>query len=136
MRKAAMLVLPSVRTSTGRVEGLGHGPAGGGGDRRAGGRLNIGGIPEGIDDGRNRVLGTGEGRDTLARRMAEVTRRSNLADEMGARARASSRNASTFGGKPNCLKDSTTASFRPARSGWTGGQSAIVVAHPDDECLW
>jgi colanic acid/amylovoran biosynthesis glycosyltransferase len=88
MRKAAMLVLPSVRTSTGRVEGLGMVllEAAATGVPAIG--SNIGGIPEGIDDGRTGFLTPEKDVDALARRMADLFDDPALRREMGARARA------------------------------------------------
>jgi glycosyltransferase involved in cell wall biosynthesis len=88
MRKAAMLVLPSVRTATGRVEGLGMVllEAAATGVPAVG--SNIGGIPEGILDGRTGFLAPEKDVDALARRMADLLDDTALRHEMGARARA------------------------------------------------
>ncbi len=87
MRKAAMLVLPSVRTATGRVEGLGMVllEAAATGVPAVG--SNIGGIPEGIDDGRTGFLVPEKDVDALARRMSALLDDPGLRREMGARAR-------------------------------------------------
>jgi colanic acid/amylovoran biosynthesis glycosyltransferase len=88
MRKAAMLVLPSIRTSTGRVEGLGMVllEAAATGVPAIG--SSIGGIPEGIDDGLTGFLAPEKDVDALARRMGELLDNPALRREMGARARA------------------------------------------------
>jgi colanic acid/amylovoran biosynthesis glycosyltransferase len=87
MRKAAMLVLPSVRTSTGRVEGLGMVllEAAATGVPAIG--SSIGGIPEGIDDGRTGFLAPERDVEALARRMGDLLDDPALRHEMGARAR-------------------------------------------------
>ena len=88
MRKAAMLVLPSVRTSTGRVEGLGMVllEAAATGVPAIG--SHIGGIPEGIDDGRTGFLAPEKDVDALAHRMDDLLDDPAWRHEMGARARA------------------------------------------------
>ncbi len=88
MRKAAMLVLPSVRTSTGRVEGLGMVllEAAATGVPAVGSR--IGGIPEGIIDGQTGFLVPEKDPEALARRMADLLDDPELRLSMGARARA------------------------------------------------
>ncbi len=88
MRKAAILALPSVRTSTGRVEGLGMVllEAAATGVPAVG--SDIGGIPEGIDDGRTGFLAPEKDVDALARRMAELLDNPAMRHEMGVRARA------------------------------------------------
>ena len=88
MRKAAMLVLPSIRTSTGRVEGLGMVllEAAATGVPAIG--SDIGGIPEGIADGRTGFLAPEKDVERLARRMADLLDNPTLRHEMGARARA------------------------------------------------
>jgi colanic acid/amylovoran biosynthesis glycosyltransferase len=72
MRKAAMLVLPGVRTATGREEGLGMVllEAGATGVPTVGSR--VGGIPECIVDGKTGFLVEERDEETLARRMAEL----------------------------------------------------------------
>ena len=88
MRKAAMLVLPSVRTSTGRVEGLGMVllEAAAAGVPAVGSR--IGGIPEGIVDGQTGFLVPEKDPEALARRMADLLDDPAMRLGMGARARA------------------------------------------------
>lgn len=72
MRKAAMFVLPSVRTRTGRSEGLGMAllEAAASGVPMVGTRH--GGIPEVIVDGQTGCLATERDSDELAARMAEL----------------------------------------------------------------
>jgi colanic acid/amylovoran biosynthesis glycosyltransferase len=88
MRKAAMLVLPSVRTSTGRVEGLGMVllEAAATGVPAIGSR--IGGIPEGIADGQTGFLVPEKDPEALAQRLAELLDDRVLRLRMGAQARA------------------------------------------------
>jgi colanic acid/amylovoran biosynthesis glycosyltransferase len=87
MRKAAMLVLPSVRTSTGRVEGLGMVllEAAATGVPAVGSR--IGGIPEGIAGGQTGFLVPEKDPEALAQRMADLLDDSALRRVMGVRAR-------------------------------------------------
>jgi colanic acid/amylovoran biosynthesis glycosyltransferase len=87
MRKAAMLVLPSIRTLTGRVEGLGMvlAEAAATGVPAVGSR--IGGIPEGIADGETGFLVPEKDPEALARRMAELLDDPALRLRMGVRAR-------------------------------------------------
>jgi colanic acid/amylovoran biosynthesis glycosyltransferase len=91
MRKAAMLVLPSVRTSTGRVEGLGMVllEAAATGVPAVGSR--IGGIPEGIADGQTGFLVPEKDPEALAQRMSELLDDAALRLGMGARAPAFAR---------------------------------------------
>jgi glycosyltransferase involved in cell wall biosynthesis len=88
MRKAAMLVLPSVRTSTGRAEGLGMVllEAAATGVPAIGSR--IGGIPEGIADSQTGFLVPEKDPEALAQRMADLLADPALRLGMGARARA------------------------------------------------
>jgi len=88
MRRAAMLVLPSVRTSTGRVEGLGMVllEAAAAGVPVVGSR--IGGIPEGIVDRQTGFLVPEKDPAALARRMADLLDDPAMRLGMGARARA------------------------------------------------
>jgi len=88
MRKAAMLVLPSVRTSTGRVEGLGMVllEAAATGVPVIGSA--IGGIPEGIVDGQTGFLAPEKDVEALARRMADLLDNQALRHAIGAQARA------------------------------------------------
>lgn len=88
MRKAAMLVLPSVRTSTGRVEGLGMVllEAAATGVPLVGSR--IGGIPEAIVEGETGFLAPERDSDALARCLAELLADPELRRRMGAEARA------------------------------------------------
>ncbi len=88
MRKAQMLVLPSVRTSTGRVEGLGLVSL----EAAASGVPVIGtrqgGIPEGVIDGRTGFLVPERDAEALARRMIELLDDSTVRARMGAEGRA------------------------------------------------
>ena len=88
MRKAALLVLPSVRTITGRVEALGQVllEAAASGVPVIGSRE--GGIPESVIDGRTGFLVPARDPDALARRMIELLDDSTLRYRMGAAARA------------------------------------------------
>jgi colanic acid/amylovoran biosynthesis glycosyltransferase len=88
MRKAAMLVLPSVRTRTGRVEGLGMVllEAAATGVPVIGSR--IGGIPEGIAEGETGFLAPEKNPDALARRIGDLLDDPALRLAMGAKARA------------------------------------------------
>jgi glycosyltransferase involved in cell wall biosynthesis len=88
MRKAAMLVLPSVRTGTGRVEGLGMVllEAAACGVPAVGSR--IGGIPEGIADGQTGFLAPEKDPPALARAIADLLADPDLRHAMGERARA------------------------------------------------
>jgi glycosyltransferase involved in cell wall biosynthesis len=88
MRKAAMLVLPSVRTGTGRVEGLGMVllEAAACGVPAVGSR--IGGIPEGIADGDSGFLAPEKDPPALARAIGDLLADPALRLAMGARARA------------------------------------------------
>ncbi len=88
MRRAAMLVLPSIRTSTGRVEGLGMVllEAAATGVPAIG--SSVGGIPEGIADGQTGFLAPEKDVEALARRMAALLDDPGLRRTMGAQARA------------------------------------------------
>jgi colanic acid/amylovoran biosynthesis glycosyltransferase len=88
MRKAAMLVLPSVRTSTGRVEGLGMVmlEAAATGVPVVGSR--IGGIPEGVIDGETGLLAPERDTEALARCIVDLLDDPSARLRMGARARA------------------------------------------------
>ncbi|GGF47325.1 glucosyltransferase [Aliidongia dinghuensis] len=88
MRRAAMLALPSVRTRTGRVEGLGMVllEAAATGVPAVGSR--IGGIPEGIVDGETGFLAPERDAAALAGRMADLLDDRALRLGMGAAARA------------------------------------------------
>ena len=88
MRKAAVLVLPSVRTSTGREEGLGMVllEAAASGVPAIGSR--VGGIPEGIADGQTGFLVPERDPAALAERLAALLDDRNLRARMGAAARA------------------------------------------------
>ena len=82
-----MLVLPSVRTATGRVEGLGMVllEAAATGVPAVGSR--IGGIPEGIIDGQTGLLAPERDADALAARMGDLLDDRELRLRMGAAAR-------------------------------------------------
>ena len=88
MRKAAMLLLPSVRTATGRVEGLGMVML----EAAATGipviGSHVGGIPEAVIDGRTGFLVPERDVDILARRMDDLLADPAMRHCMGDRARA------------------------------------------------
>ncbi len=88
MRKASMLVLPSVRTITGRAEGFGMVllEAAASGVPVIGSRH--GGIPESVIDGRTGFLVPERDADALARRMIELLGDSAARHRMGAEGRA------------------------------------------------
>ena len=88
MRKAAMLLLPSVRTATGRVEGLGMVmlEAAATGVPVIGSR--VGGIPEAVIDGRTGFLVPERDDDILARRMGDLLADPAMRQRMGDQARA------------------------------------------------
>ena len=87
MRKAAMLVLPSIRTRTGRVEGLGMVLL----EAAATGvpvvASLVGGIPEGVLDGHTGFLVAERDAGALARSMATLLHSAELRHQMGAQAR-------------------------------------------------
>ncbi len=87
MRKAAILVVPSVRTMTGRVEGLGMVllEAAASGVPTIGSRQ--GGIPECVIDGRTGFLVPERDVDALARRMSELLDDTAVRHRMGAEGR-------------------------------------------------
>jgi glycosyltransferase involved in cell wall biosynthesis len=87
MRRAAMLVLPSVRTATGRVEGLGMVmlEAAASGVPGIGSRL--GGIPEGIADGETGFLVPERDPEALAKRINALLADPELRQRMGKAAR-------------------------------------------------
>ena len=88
MRKAAMLVLPGIRTATGREEGLGMVllEAAATGVPIIGSQ--VGGIPECIVDGKTGFLVPERDEETLARRMAELLEDPVRRHSMGAAGRA------------------------------------------------
>jgi colanic acid/amylovoran biosynthesis glycosyltransferase len=88
MRRAAMLVLPSVRTATGRVEGLGMVllEAAATGLPVIGSR--IGGIPEGVLDGETGFLVPERDAGALAARMGDLLHDPAMRLRLGAQARA------------------------------------------------
>jgi len=88
MRKAAMLVLPSVRAGDGRVEGLGMVllEAAATGVPTIGSR--IGGIPEGVIEGETGFLAPECDEQALAERMAALLDDRDLRVAMGTKARA------------------------------------------------
>jgi glycosyltransferase involved in cell wall biosynthesis len=88
MRKAAMLVLPGIRTATGREEGLGMVllEAAATGVPIIGSR--VGGIPECIVDGKTGFLVPERDEEALARRMAELLEDPARRQGMGAAGRA------------------------------------------------
>jgi glycosyltransferase involved in cell wall biosynthesis len=88
MRKAAMLVLPGVRTATGRVEGLGLAllEAAATGVPVVGSR--VGGIPECVVEGRTGFLVPERDEGALAGRMGELLDDPVMRHRMGAEGRA------------------------------------------------
>jgi colanic acid/amylovoran biosynthesis glycosyltransferase len=88
MRKAAMLVLPGIRTATGREEGLGMVllEAAATGVPIVGSR--VGGIPECMLEGKTGFLVPERDEDALARRMAELLEDPVRRHRMGAAGRA------------------------------------------------
>lgn len=88
MRKAAMLVLPGIRTATGREEGLGMVllEAAATGLPIVGSR--VGGIPECMLEGKTGFLVPERDEDALARRMAELLEDPVRRHQMGAAGRA------------------------------------------------
>ena len=88
MRRATMLVLPSVRTITGRVEGLGMVLL----EAAATGipvvASHIGGIPEGVLNGRTGFLVPERDSEALARRIGDLLSDPAMRIRMGAQARA------------------------------------------------
>ena len=87
MRRAAMLVLPSVRTATGRVEGLGMVllEAAATGVPVVGSR--VGGIPEGLAEGETGLLAPARDAEALGARMGELLDDPERRRRMGAAAR-------------------------------------------------
>jgi glycosyltransferase involved in cell wall biosynthesis len=87
MRKAAMLVLPSIRTRTGRVEGLGMVLL----EAAATGvpvvASSVGGIPEGVVDGHTGLLVAERDAGALARGMTMLLDNPGLRRQMGVQAR-------------------------------------------------
>jgi glycosyltransferase involved in cell wall biosynthesis len=88
MRKAAMLVLPGIRTATGREEGLGMVllEAAATGLPIIGSR--VGGIPECIDEGKTGFLVPERDADALAQRMGELLDDNVKRRQMGTAGRA------------------------------------------------
>ena len=88
MRKAAMLVLPGIRTSSGRAEGLGLVllEAAATGVPAIGSR--VGGIPEGVIDGRTGYLVPERDPDALAARIGKLLDEPLMRRRMGAEGRA------------------------------------------------
>jgi len=88
MRKASMLVLPSIRTATGREEGLGMVllEAAATGVPIIGSR--VGGIPECMVDGKSGFLVPERDEGALARRMAELLEDPDRRHSMGAAGRS------------------------------------------------
>lgn len=88
MRKAAMLVLPSIRTRSGRVEGLGMVLL----EAAATGvpvvACRVGGIPEGVIDGQTGFLVPDRDAQALSRRIVELLDAPELRERMGAKGRA------------------------------------------------
>lgn len=88
MRKAAMLVLPSVRTSSGRVEGLGMVLLEAAATGVPAVASRIGGIPEGVVDGETGFLVPERDEEALAERIGSLLEDRAMRLSMGARARA------------------------------------------------
>jgi colanic acid/amylovoran biosynthesis glycosyltransferase len=88
MRKAAMLILPSVRTATGREEGLGMVLLEAAATRLPTIGSRIGGIPEGVIDGETGFLVPQRDAAALAARMRILLADAALRQRMGAAARA------------------------------------------------
>lgn len=88
MRRAAMLVLPSILTSSGRVEGLGMVllEAAATGIPVVG--SHVGGIPEAVIDGETGFLVPPKDPEALSRRMSDLLDEPPLRHRMGIRARA------------------------------------------------
>ena len=88
MRRAAMLVLPSVRTRTGRVEGLGMALL----EAAATGvpvvASDLGGIPECVVDGQTGFLVPARDAKALAGRMDDLLGDPAMRHRMGSEARA------------------------------------------------
>lgn len=88
MRKAAMLVLPSVRTVSGRVEGLGQVSLEAAASAVPVVGSRAGGIPEAVLDGRTGFLVPERDVDALAGRMIELLDDTAARHRMGAEGRA------------------------------------------------
>lgn len=88
MRRAAMLVLPSILTASGRVEGLGMVllEAAATGVPVVG--SHVGGIPEAVIDGETGFLVPARDPEALSRRMSDLLDEPLLRHRMGGRARA------------------------------------------------
>jgi colanic acid/amylovoran biosynthesis glycosyltransferase len=87
MRRAAMLVLPSVRTATGRVEGLGMVMLEAAATGVPGIGSRLGGIPEGIADGETGFLVPERDPEALAARIGALLADPALRRRMGEAAR-------------------------------------------------
>ncbi len=87
MRRAAMLVLPSVRTASGRVEGLGMVMLEAAATGVPGIGSRLGGIPEGIADGETGFLVPERDPEALAARIGELLADQALRRRMGMAAR-------------------------------------------------
>ena len=88
MRRAAMLVLPSIRTATGRVEGLGMVLLEAAATSVPTIGTGLGGIPEGVIDGRTGFLVPERDAPALAARIDDLLDDSAGRRRMGAEARA------------------------------------------------
>ncbi len=88
MRKAAMLVLPSVRTRSGRVEGLGMVSLEAAATGVAVIGSSVGGIPEGVIDGQTGFLVPERDADALAARMGALLDAPATRQRLGSQARA------------------------------------------------
>ncbi|HLG86722.1 MAG TPA: glycosyltransferase [Alphaproteobacteria bacterium] len=88
MRKAAMLVLPSVRTSTGRVEGLGMVLLEAAATGVPAIASRIGGIPEGVIDNETGFLVPERDEAALAERIGALLEHRDMRLAMGAKGRA------------------------------------------------
>jgi glycosyltransferase involved in cell wall biosynthesis len=88
MRQAAMLVLPSIPTATGRVEGLGMVLLEAAATGVPAVACRIGGIPEGVIDNETGFLVPERDEAALAERIAALLDDSGMRRSMGAKARA------------------------------------------------
>jgi glycosyltransferase involved in cell wall biosynthesis len=120
VRKAAMLVLPSVRTATGRTEALGMAllEAAAAGVPAIGSRQ--GGIPEAIIDGETGFLAQERDVDGLAECMSKLLDNLPLRLRMGAHARALVERRFDIRRQTETLEGFYDAVLSGAKSGETG----------------